>query len=202
VDAEKEQATIMIVDDTPENLELLAEMLHAQGYRVMQFPSGALALRAAKKNPPDLILLDIMMPDMDGYQVCRALKADKALKKIPVIFISALGEVNDKVKGLSAGGVDLLWAFAEASRCWERVLQTLTGLRVSRAGAVHWDCCRWPLNWNGRNIFQILSVVLLRVVRGLRVMKFTWAVLPFRAHVRRSSMLPGEMVSGLRILME
>ena len=106
MDMEREQATIMIVDDTPENLELLAEMLQARGYHVLQFPSGSLALRAAQKNPPDLILLDIMMPGMNGFEVCHHLKADENLQDIPVIFISALDSTTDKVKAFENGGVD------------------------------------------------------------------------------------------------
>lgn len=99
-------ATIMVVDDTPANLDLLAEMLHRQGFRVVQFPNGTLALRAASRNPPDLILLDIMMPDMSGFEVCRRLKADKVLQEIPVIFISALDDEPSKLKAFYEGGVD------------------------------------------------------------------------------------------------
>lgn len=99
-------ATIMVVDDTPANLDLLAEMLHRQGFRVVQFPNGTLALRAASRNPPDLILLDIMMPDMSGFEVCRRLKSDEVLQAIPVIFISALDDEPSKLKAFSEGGVD------------------------------------------------------------------------------------------------
>ena len=100
------QDTIMVVDDAPANLRLLQEMLQAKDYLVLTFPRGAMALTAATKNHPDLILLDIQMPEMDGFEVCRRLKADEALKEIPVIFISALTETSDKVKAFAAGGVD------------------------------------------------------------------------------------------------
>ena len=103
---ENKTATIMVIDDTPANLKLLDEMLQGRGYRVMQFPRGAMALKAAAKNPPDLILLDIMMPEMDGFEVCRRLKADENLKDIPVLFISALDGTDDKVKAFAAGGLD------------------------------------------------------------------------------------------------
>jgi len=103
---ENSKATIMLVDDTPANLKLLEEMLQSRGYRVVQFPRGAMALKAAAKKPPDLILLDIMMPEMDGFEVCRRLKADKSLKDIPVLFISALDGADDKIKAFSAGGQD------------------------------------------------------------------------------------------------
>jgi len=102
----EERYTVMLVDDTPANLDLLTEMLQGQGYRVHSFPRGAMALKAAALNPPDLILLDIMMPEMDGFEVCRRLKADDALKEIPVIFISALDDVGNKVRAFSQGGVD------------------------------------------------------------------------------------------------
>ena len=88
---------VIVVDDTPANLQLLTGMLKERGYKVRPVPSGKLALQAAKNDPPDLILLDIMMPEMDGYEVCERLKADEKLREISVIFISALNETMDKV---------------------------------------------------------------------------------------------------------
>ena len=99
---------ILVVDDTPANLRLLSEMLKAQGYKPRLVPSGKLALSAARAIPPDLILLDIRMPDMDGYEVCERLKADPRLKETPVIFLSALDETANKVKAFAAGGVDYI----------------------------------------------------------------------------------------------
>ena len=98
--------TIMIVDDQRENLNLLGLALRGKGYDVRPVPSGKIALRAAAKAPPDLILLDIHMPDMDGYEVCRRLKEDERLRKIPVLFISAMNEMEDKMRAFGAGGVD------------------------------------------------------------------------------------------------
>ena len=98
----------MVVDDTPANLELLTEMLKANGYKVRPVTGGAPALRAAKSKAPDLILLDILMPDMNGYEVCQRLKEDAALKDVPVIFLSALTEMEDKVRGLRGGGNDYM----------------------------------------------------------------------------------------------
>ncbi len=98
--------SVMVVDDTPANLKLLDEMLRRQGYRVLQFPRGALALRAALNNPPDLILLDVMMPEMDGFEVCRQLKTHHTLRNVPVIFISALTDSQSKVKAFTSGAVD------------------------------------------------------------------------------------------------
>ena len=101
-------ASILVVDDTLPNLELLSEMLKARGYRVRPVPSGDLALQAARSNPPDLILLDVHMPDMDGYEVCEQLKADEKLKDIPILFISGLSDVGDKVKAFGVGGADYI----------------------------------------------------------------------------------------------
>jgi phosphoserine phosphatase RsbU/P len=101
-------ANILVVDDTPANLQVLAGMLKDRGYKVRPVPGGKLALLAAGRDPPDLILLDINMPEMNGYEVCARLKADDKLKGIPVIFISALTEPLDKVKAFATGGVDYL----------------------------------------------------------------------------------------------
>ena len=98
--------SILIVDDTPANLQLLAEMLKEQGYRIRAALSGKLALAAIRKEPPDLILLDINMPGMNGFEICKEIKADEALKDIAIIFVSALNETMDKVNAFSLGGVD------------------------------------------------------------------------------------------------
>ncbi|MGA2538515.1 MAG: response regulator [Terracidiphilus sp.] len=100
--------SIMIVDDNPANLKLLEEMLRQQAYEVRSFPRGRLALAAAENEPPDLILLDVTMPEMDGYAVCERLKSNATLSSIPVIFISALNATEDKIKGFQSGGVDYI----------------------------------------------------------------------------------------------
>lgn len=99
---------ILIIDDTPENLRLLLGMLNEEGYQVRAAPSGKLALNAIERNLPDLILLDILMPEMDGFEVCRLLKANPETQDIPVIFISALNEVFDKMEAFHVGGVDYI----------------------------------------------------------------------------------------------
>jgi phosphoserine phosphatase RsbU/P len=101
-------ANVLIVDDTPANLQVLGGMLKEQGCIVRPAPSGKLAIRFAEADPPDIILLDIMMPEMDGYEVCGRLKQSERLKNIPIIFISAPHETIDKVKAFSAGGVDYI----------------------------------------------------------------------------------------------
>jgi len=97
---------IMIVDDTVVNLELLQNLLQRRGYSIMAFPQGKLALKAALKSPPDMLLLDINMPEMDGFEVCSHFKSEPSLAKIPVLFISALEASQDKVRAFAAGGVD------------------------------------------------------------------------------------------------
>ncbi|PSB26920.1 hybrid sensor histidine kinase/response regulator [filamentous cyanobacterium Phorm 46] len=99
---------ILIVDDVPNNLHLLSKILSKHGYKTRTAPDGQLALRSIESTPPDLILLDIMMPGMDGYTVCKELKASATTKDIPVIFISALNETLDKIKAFEVGGIDYI----------------------------------------------------------------------------------------------
>ena len=102
------KTNILAVDDTPENLRLLTELLSSRGYDIRPAPNGKLALDYVQTTLPDLILLDIKMPDLSGFEVCERLKADERTRDIPVIFISALDEVADKVKGFALGGVDYI----------------------------------------------------------------------------------------------
>jgi len=99
---------ILIVDDRPDNLKVLGDILKSEGYKVRPVTSGAFALQVAEKEKPDLVLLDIMMPGLDGFEVCACLKADPGLMDIPVIFISALNDTSDIVKALSMGGADYI----------------------------------------------------------------------------------------------
>ncbi|HAF94785.1 MAG: hypothetical protein A2021_06660 [Elusimicrobia bacterium GWF2_52_66] len=106
--SQEDAPNILIVDDIPANLELLSGMLKERRCKIRAAISGELALQAARNEAPDLILLDINMPEMDGYEVCRRLKADEKLKDIPVIFLSSLDEMRDKVKAFNVGGVDYI----------------------------------------------------------------------------------------------
>ncbi|MFN8457685.1 MAG: PAS domain S-box protein [Anaerolineae bacterium] len=108
VPAARPKASILVIDDILADLTLLSRILSPHGYQVQQVSNGAAALLEAQTRLPDLILLDIMMPEMDGYSVCQQLKADERTGDIPIIFISALGGVLDKVKALSMGGVDYI----------------------------------------------------------------------------------------------
>ncbi len=105
---ESQNFDILIVDDTPENIRFLSTMLADQGYQVRKALSGKMALTAAQVTTPDLILLDINMPQMNGYETCEQLKQNEATASVPVIFLSALNDVVDKVKAFQVGGVDFI----------------------------------------------------------------------------------------------
>jgi DNA-binding response OmpR family regulator len=126
------KADILIIDDTPENLNLLSTMLTEQGYKVRSVTKGSTGLRGAQAAPPDLILLDVNMPQMNGYEVCQHLKADDRTCEIPVIFISALGDVIDKVKAFSVGGVDYITKPFQVEEVLARIETHLTIKRISQ----------------------------------------------------------------------
>lgn len=102
------QQTILVVDDTPTNIQVLFDVLDASGYRVAIAKSGESALTRLEGNLPDLILLDVMMPGIDGFETCRRLKANEQTRDIPIIFMTALSDTVDKVKGLKLGAVDYI----------------------------------------------------------------------------------------------
>jgi len=131
------QADILIVDDTPANLRLLSGMLEEHGYGVRPVPNGPLALRAAASQTPDLILLDINMPEMDGYEVCEKLKNDPVLQRAPVIFISALDDTVDKVKAFGVGGVDYITKPFQIEEVLARVSTHLTIRRLQHELELH-----------------------------------------------------------------
>ena len=102
------KADILVVDDTPENLKLLSAILTESGYKVRPVTTGQRALDAVEMNPPDVILLDILMPEMDGYEVCRRLKQSRNSRDIPVIFLTALNDPASQVKGFEVGAFDYI----------------------------------------------------------------------------------------------
>ncbi|MDX1708323.1 MAG: response regulator, partial [Desulfobacterales bacterium] len=124
---------ILLVDDNPTNLQLLFETLDGRGYKLLVAKDGNVALSIARKALPNLILLDIMMPDIDGYEVCRRLKADPATAEIPVIFLSALTDTKDKVHGLDLGAVDYVTKPFQPDEVIARVNTHLTIYRLKKA---------------------------------------------------------------------
>ncbi|MEO0488099.1 MAG: EAL domain-containing protein [Cyanobacteria bacterium J06659_2] len=126
------QGDILIVDDIPENLESLSKILTRQGHKVRSVLNGPTALKVAKAAQPDLILLDIKMPEMDGYQVCQRLKSDPFTQEIPIIFLSALDQTQDKVTAFSVGGIDYIPKPFQAKELTARVTNHLN-LRLAKA---------------------------------------------------------------------
>lgn len=127
-----QKGNILIIDDTLESLQLLATTLSKQGYKVRGAAKAQMAIRTAQLSPPDLILLDIRMPEMTGYEVCELLKKDELTYEIPVIFISALDEVMDKVRAFSVGGVDYITKPFQVEEVLARIEHQLTIRRLSK----------------------------------------------------------------------
>ena len=128
-----ETEAILLVDDNPTNLQLLFDTLDGRGYKLLIAKDGKTALAIARKANPHLILLDIMMPEIDGYEVCRQLKADPATEEIPVIFLSALTDTKDKVQGLDLGAVDYVTKPFQPDEVIARVNTHLTVYRLKKA---------------------------------------------------------------------
>jgi diguanylate cyclase (GGDEF)-like protein/PAS domain S-box-containing protein len=124
------RGNILIVDDLPDNLRLLRDTLSAQGYKVRSATTGAMAIREAQSIATELILLDIKLPDLDGYEVCKQLKSDAQTEDIPIIFLSALNDISDKVQGFAVGGVDYISKPFQAEEVLARVEIHLTIRRL------------------------------------------------------------------------
>ncbi|MCH8294261.1 sigma-54-dependent Fis family transcriptional regulator [Candidatus Poribacteria bacterium] len=126
-------AKILIVDDFPANLNLLGQTLESAGYKVVAVPSGTHALQIAARTEPDLILLDVMMPEMDGFETCRRLKANPSTAEIPVIFITAKDEIESLIEGFEVGGVDYITKPFNEKEVWVRVQNHLEVHRLTQA---------------------------------------------------------------------
>jgi len=124
------RGNILIVDDLPDNLRLLRDTLSAQGYKVRSATTGAMAIRAAQSPATELILLDIKLPDLDGYEVCKQLKSNEQTEDIPIIFLSALNDTSNKVQGFAVGGVDYISKPFQAEEVLARVEIHLTIRRL------------------------------------------------------------------------
>lgn len=129
-DTDVQDASILIVDDVPQNLQLLGKILSLQNYDVLIATDGEQALRAVEKKMPDVVLLDVMMPELDGFEVCQRIKSDPQTQDIPVIFLTAKIEVQDKIKGFELGASDYINKPFEAPEVLARVQ---TQIRLKRA---------------------------------------------------------------------
>ena len=125
-------ARVLIIDDTPANLDVLRQALEMAGYRILVAPNGALGLDIAAQAAPDLILLDVMMPGLDGFATCRRLKGEPATRDIPVIFLSARGETGDIIQGFAVGGVDYIVKPFQKEEVLTRVRTHLEKARLTR----------------------------------------------------------------------
>jgi len=125
-------ATILVVDDSPVNLRLVVRTLEGRGYRLLAAKNGRAAIDIARRVRPDLILLDVMMPEMDGFEVCRALKTDPSTRDAIVVFLSALGEVTDKVTGLELGASDYITKPIQAEEVIARVANHVARQQLER----------------------------------------------------------------------
>ncbi|GAB4213620.1 MAG: hybrid sensor histidine kinase/response regulator [Synechococcales cyanobacterium] len=175
------KGNILLVDDTPDNLRLLSSILTDQGYKVRSVIRGSMALTAAQTSPPELILLDITMPEMNGYEVCERLKGDPRTADIPVIFISALDDVLDKVRAFQSGGVDYISKPFQLEEVLARVQTHITLSRQQRA--LHEQ--KREIETLGHLKDQLLSTVShdlkspLTVILGLsRILQATLSGLP------------------------
>jgi len=139
---------LLLVDDNVTNLQVLHQTLDGRGYKLLVAKSGASALAIAAKAKPSLILLDIMMPEMDGYEVCQQLQSNPELKDIPIIFLSALTDTKDKVKGLDLGAVDYISKPFQPEEVIARVNTHLTISSLKRDLAEKTKSCRPPtISW-------------------------------------------------------
>jgi DNA-binding response OmpR family regulator len=126
----RSQATILVVDDDAKNVRLMEVLLRPRGYAVVTAANGAEALQQVHRDPPDLILLDVMMPQVDGFEVCRLLKDSPATRLIPVVMMTALNGVEDRIKGIDAGADDFLTKPVNRDELLARIR---TSLRLKRA---------------------------------------------------------------------
>src|ERR1700726_3316004 len=162
------KGSIMVVDDNPANLKLLEDVLLKHGYDIRSFPRGRLALAAADQEPPDLILLDINMPEMNGYEVCQQLKSRTRLSGVPVIFLSALNATEDKVKGFRSGGIDYI---SKPFQFEEVLARVETHVKLRRAQQAEHDLLERTLGgvvealWE---LVQLTSPVLTSRSRAIR----------------------------------
>ncbi|MEO5960260.1 MAG: hybrid sensor histidine kinase/response regulator [Opitutaceae bacterium] len=154
--------TILIVDDTPANLGVLVETLGTAGYQLMVAEDGEEALaQIVQTQPPDLILLDVMMPGIDGFETCRRLKARPATRDVPVLFMTALNETADKVKAFAAGGVDYITKPIEHEEALARVRTHLTLHRLQRETAAQLALKEQFMRIAGHDLRNPLCLILM-----------------------------------------
>ena len=163
-----EPARILVVDDTPANVKLLADLAAAKGYRVLTASSGAEALKIISQSPPDLVLLDVVMPGMSGYDVCRAIRRDPATAMLPVVLVTALDPHEERVKGLEAGADDFLTKPVHAPELVARVRSLLRIKQLhDKVGSQAAELAEW-----NRTLTQRVSDQVSEIGRLARLKRF------------------------------
>jgi two-component system sensor histidine kinase/response regulator len=148
--------SVLVVDDTIDNLRLLSDLLARQGYEVRAVTGGRQALQAAAQDPPDLILLDIRMPEMDGFEVCRRLRATERSKDVPVIFLTALTDTPDKIRAFDSGGVDYVTKPFQFEEVLARVRTHISLRRAQLALADSYERLRALEQWRDDLVHMIV----------------------------------------------
>ena len=161
-------STILVVDDSPVNLHVLVRTMDGTGHRVLVATSGKAAIEIAERARPDLILLDVMMPDVDGFEVCRAIKENPATRDIVIIFLSALGEVADKVAGLEMGASDYITKPIQADEVLARVATHLVQQQLEREVRFSRDSLDRELS----SAAEMQRMILPPVLPGIGVLTF------------------------------
>ncbi len=198
------QASILVVDDTPASLKLLTDIMKAEGYEVRSAISGELALHAAISHAPDLVLLDIRMPEMDGFEVCRRLKAAPETSDVPVIFVSAASETDEKVQGFELGAVDYVTKPYQRNELIARVRTHLElhQLRHHLSEVVDQQTAQLKENEKKLKNNLVESVALLAAMVEMRdpyTAGHQHRVAEIAVAIARNLQLPEEQVEGIQL---
>ncbi len=186
---------ILIVDDTPANLRVLSTMLTEQGYKVRKALNGEMALTACQALVPDVILLDIMMPEMDGYEVCQHLKADERTRKVPIIFISALDEALDKVKAFCAGGSDYITKPFQIEEVLVRVQNQLT-IQSLHSKLIEQNEALKDINQNLENIVEEKTKQLIEQERAALLGRLTQGIVHNIKNPLQTILLSNDLINS------
>ena len=190
-------ANILIVDDKPDNLRLLSHILSHYDYKVRSVTNGNTALKAVWAKPPDLILLDINMPQMSGYEVCETLKADERTKEIPIIFLSAIDNVLDKVKAFNVGGVDYITKPFQIEEVLARIENQLTIQRLQKQ-LIQQNEQLAELNQNLEKLVEQKTQQLIDQEKTALIGRLTQGIVHNLKNPLQTIMICGELI-GLRV---
>ncbi|MDX2231533.1 MAG: response regulator [Leptolyngbyaceae cyanobacterium bins.349] len=201
-----QQGDLLIVDDLADNLRVLSNTLVNHGYRVRAVRNGAMALLGAKASPPDVILLDIRMPEMDGYEVCRRLKADPTTRDIPVIFLSALDETLDKVRAFEVGGADYITKPFQMEEVLTRVTHQLTIQRLRKQVAAQQEQLAQmsaPVLVSGDAVSAaVVSDAANEAIASNQILAAIATILDYSARLSKNPAIDPEQYEALKIIQQ